>query len=124
MSRVVHFELPADDPERAARFYSDVFGWKVQKWEGPMEYWLLMTGDPSKPGIDGGLMRACPDSPPRTPINTIGVESVDESVARVCGAGGSVAMPKHAIPGVGWIAYCKDTEGVLFGLMQEDRHAA
>ena len=56
MPRVIHFELSADDPERAVKFYGEVFGWKTQKWDGPQSYWLLATGE-GGPGIDGGLMR-------------------------------------------------------------------
>ena len=116
MPRVIHFELPADNPERAARFYTDVFGWKFQKWEGPMEYWLVSTGE--GPGIDGGLQRRSAGMSGTT--NTVGVESVDEAVRRIEAAGGKVAMPKMAIQGVGWVAYCIDTEGNVFGLMQND----
>jgi catechol 2,3-dioxygenase-like lactoylglutathione lyase family enzyme len=57
MPRVVHFEISVDDPERAIRFYSDVFGWKIEKWEGPMDYWLITTGPENEPGIDGALIR-------------------------------------------------------------------
>ena len=57
MPRVVHFDISVDDPERAIKFYTEVFGWKVQKWEGPMDYWLITTGDPGEPGIDGGLAK-------------------------------------------------------------------
>lgn len=55
MSRVIHFDLSADDPERAARFYKSVFGWKVEKWQGPSDYWLMTTGDETEPGITGGV---------------------------------------------------------------------
>jgi hypothetical protein len=123
MPRVVHFELPAQDPERAAAFYSSVFGWKFQKWDGPMEYWMVITGEEGMPGINGGLMREDPNYPPRTPVNTVDVSSVDEYVAKITQAGGAVAVPKMAIAGVGYLAYCTDTEGVLFGIMQDDPSA-
>lgn len=121
MPRVIHFEIPADDPERASGFYSQVFGWKLQKWEGPTEYWLVTTGEPGEPGIDGGLLRR--QHPGATTVNTIGVESLDMTVGQVEKAGGQVAVPKMAIPGVGWLAYCTDPEGNLFGLMQPDESA-
>jgi len=124
MPRVVHFELPAEDPERAARFYSDVFGWSIQKWQGPQDYWLVMTGEKSEPGIDGGIMRQGDSFPAKTPINTIDVPSVDAATAKVESAGGAVMVPKMPIPGVGYLAYCKDTEGVIFGVMQFDKSAA
>ena len=57
MPRVVHFEVPADEPERAAGFYREVFGWQAQRWEGPQEYWLLTTGPDDVAGINGGIMR-------------------------------------------------------------------
>src|SRR5882762_7349395 len=57
MSRVIHFEIPASDPERASAFYKKVFGWKIEKWPGPMEYWMVTTGAEGAPGINGGLMK-------------------------------------------------------------------
>ena len=70
MPRVVHFEIAADDPDRATRFYQDVFGWQSSKWEGPEEYWLVMTGSPSEPGIDGGIGRRSGFMTWRTPPPT------------------------------------------------------
>jgi len=64
MPRVIHFEIPADDPARAVKFYADVFGWQSQKWDGPMEYWLVATGKAPAPGIDGGILRRQPAPPP------------------------------------------------------------
>ena len=57
MLRVSHFELPASDPEKLVKFYEDVFGWTVKKWDGPMDYWLVMTGPEDQEGIDGGIAR-------------------------------------------------------------------
>lgn len=121
MPRVVHFEIPADDPERAIAFYQSVFGWTIEKWEGPIEYWLVMTGPEEEPGIDGGLARK--DDLLAGTVNTIDVASVDESVAKIEAHGGKVLRPKMAVPGVGWMAYCEDTEGNSFGLMQSDPEA-
>ena len=118
MSRIIHFEIEAGDVSRASRFYTDVFGWKFQKWDGPMEYWLITTGTEGEPGIDGGLSKR--GAEPTGTVNTVGVKSVDDSIAQVLKAGGKVTRPKRAVPGVGWMAYCKDTEGNLFGIMQED----
>ena len=120
MPRVVHFEFNADEPERAVKFYQKVFGWEIKKWEGPMEYWLVMTGEKEKPGIDGGIMRRMDHE---TTIVTIDVPSVDEFIKKIKQAGGKVIKPKEAIPGVGYFAYCADTEGNLFGIMQENREA-
>ncbi len=116
MPRPVHFELPADDPERIGRFYSDVFGWTVQKWDGPMDYWFLMTGKEGEPGIDGAFGRRS-DGDTGT-VNTIGVDDLDATLAKIEAAGGTVVRGKSEVPGVGWMAYCQDTEGNAFGLMQ------
>ena len=117
MPRVVHFVLSADDPERASKFYSAVFGWKVEKWQsgGPMEYWMVNTGADGQPGINGGLSRRQGSQPC---INTIDVPSVDEFAAKVTKAGGKILAPKMEIPGVGLFVMCQDTEGTAFGIMQ------
>jgi hypothetical protein len=122
MGRVVHFELPADDPERAIKFYEQTFGWTFQKWEGPMEYWFVSTGPEDEPGIDGGLARR--EDPDSSTENTIDVESVDEAVEKIKANGGKVVRPKGAVPGIGWLAYCEDTEGNRFGIMQSDPSVA
>lgn len=121
-NRPMHFELGVVQPERAVKFYEDVFSWKFHKWSGPMDYWLVNTGSDGSPGINGGLM-IHKDAQPRT-VNTIGVESVDAFAEKVTAAGGQVVVPKMAIPGVGWQMYCLDTEGNLFGLHQEDPKAS
>ena len=116
MPRVIHFELPADEPERAVRFYEMVFGWKISKWDGPMDYWLVMTGEEGAPGIDGAIS---PRDAGATVTYVIDVPSADEYVGKVLSAGGTVVLPKHEVPGVGYLAYCTDTEGNIFGIMQD-----
>jgi predicted enzyme related to lactoylglutathione lyase len=119
--RPVHFEIPAENPQRAMNFYTNLFGWKFKKWEGPMDYWIISTGQASEPGIDGGLM---PRRDPNQPcVNTISVPNVDESIKVAESNGGAVVVPKMAIPSVGWLVYCKDTEGHIFGMMQNDTAA-
>jgi hypothetical protein len=120
MPRVIHFEINADDPERAVRFYEQAFGWRIGKWSGPIEYWLVSTGEEGEPGIDGAIMRR--EGSGGT-YNTIDVPSVDEYVARITAAGGKALAPKTAIPGVGWFCRCADTEGNVFGIMQTDPEA-
>ncbi len=120
MNRIVHFELPVSDPETSIKFYSDLFGWKFQKWEGPVEYWLVTTGE-GDTGINGGLMRRMDPSQPIT--NTIDVESVDATCAAIEAAGGQIVVPKMPIPGVGWLAYFKDPDGLITGIMQNDPSA-
>ena len=121
MPRVIHFEITADNPQRAVDFYTKTFGWTAEKWPGPMDYWLLTTGAKDTPGIDGGVVQ-------RTGmaghVNTIEVDSVDEFSSTIIKNGGSVAVPMHAIPGVGYLAYFLDTEGSVFGVMQMDEKAA
>jgi predicted enzyme related to lactoylglutathione lyase len=120
MPRVIHFEFAADNPERAAKFYREVFGWESTKWGGPMDYWLVKTGADG-PGIDGGILRY-QDKMPRT-INSIEVKSVDEYMEKATRSGGKVAKPKMSIPGVGYQAYFLDTEGNVVGVFQPDPSA-
>ncbi len=122
MSRIVHFEIPADDPERAIKFYEKVFDWQIEKWDGPIEYWLIMTGEEDQPGIDGGLARRV--DPTAGVENIIDVKDLNASLADVKAHGGEVIRPRIAVPGVGWMAYIKDTEGNVFGLMESDPNAA
>jgi uncharacterized protein len=122
MPRPTHFEIPANDPDRAIKFYETVFGWKFEKWDGPMPYWMITTGPEGEPGINGGLM---PRQDPHQPMaNVIMVPDLDASVAAVTANGGQIAVPRMAVPGVGWLAYFIDTEGILFGIMQHDPAAA
>jgi predicted enzyme related to lactoylglutathione lyase len=126
MPRVVHFEIHADDPERAAKFYNQVFDWKVEKWKGTEDYWLVTTGLDNEPGINGGLMKREEPASRNSIIAyvcTVGVDSVDKFAEKITANGGSIVAPKMAIPGVGWLAYCKDTEGNMFGIMQSDEAA-
>lgn len=120
MPRVIHFEMTAEEPDRAAKFYQEVFGWNFHKWEGPMDYWLLSTGPDGQPGINGGMTKRQNEA---GTVNTIDVPSVDEYTAKITAGGGTIILPKMAIPGVGYLAYCKDTEGNTFGIMQPDHSA-
>ncbi|HUI57964.1 MAG TPA: VOC family protein [Bryobacteraceae bacterium] len=121
MPRPAHFEIPAEDVQRAITFYEKVFGWKFQKWEGPVEYWMITTGPENEPGINGGLM---PRRDPAQPcVNTVTIANIDATLATVAASGGQCVVPKMPVPGVGWLAYCKDTEGHIFGIMQMDASA-
>jgi uncharacterized protein len=128
MSRVVHFEIQAENPERAVKFYQNVFGWKADKWEGPEDYWLLTTGPNDKSGINGGLMtRRGPAPQENQAVNafvcTVGVDDLDEFMAMAGKHGGTMAVPRMPIPGMGWLSYFKDTEGNIFGIFQDDSSA-
>lgn len=116
-ARVIHFEISADDPERAAEFYRRVFGWEITGWGGPVPYLLASTGPQGSPGIDGAITDRRTQHQPV--VNSIGVESWDEAATAVVAAGGQVLMEKTLIPGVGYFAYCMDTEGNVFGIVEE-----
>ena len=118
MARVYHFDLVVRDIDRASEFYSRAFDWKIEEWEGPMEYWLVTTGDPSQPGIDGGISVGEPNM--SSGQLTLQVADLEDTVAKVVAGGGKVTREKGAVPGVGWLAEITDTEGNSFGLMQED----
>jgi predicted enzyme related to lactoylglutathione lyase len=126
MPRVIHFEIHAEDPQRAIQFYTKIFAWEFTKWAGPKDYWVIKTGPDSQPGINGGLVRRMGTIDGQAVIAyvcTVDVHSVDEAVAVITGSGGTIALPKMAIPGVGWLAYAKDTEGNIFGVMSRDAQA-
>jgi predicted enzyme related to lactoylglutathione lyase len=124
MNRPTHFEIHAGDPERAIKFYQAVFGWQFQKWDGSMPYWLITTGSDA-PGINGGMVpRMGPAPADGQAVNayptSIKVASCDAAVAAITANGGTIALPKMPIPAMGWLAYGKDTEGNIFGVMQDD----
>lgn len=122
--RPVHFEIFADDPARAAKFYTDVFGWEIKKWGDPkaaMDYWIIKTGEMGTMGIDGGLGKHTESSAKGAAnayICTMGVGNFDEYEKKILDAGGKVQMEKHDIPGVGMHGYYFDTEGNIFGILQ------
>jgi uncharacterized protein len=129
---IVHFEIPADDPERAAEFYRELFGWDIKKYEGSaaggMEYWMVKTvptdadGRPVRPGVNGGLMRRM--YPNQPPVNYINVENVDEAVSRAEQLGAKILMGKTPVPGMGWFAQLNDPEGNLIAVWETDMSAA
>ena len=122
MPRPIHFEIHVDDIERAKAFYEKSFGWQFNSWAGPEEYWLIKTGEDDEPGINGGMMKR--QDPEGNVYNTIGVPDIDAYIKTVEENGGVVVVPKMTIPGVGYHAYCKDTEGNIFGIHQEDPKAS
>ena len=95
-----------------------MFGWKFKKFEGgPIEYWLVTTGDDKEPGINGGLARPREGQSPGT-INTIAVTSLDQSIKKIEQRGGRVCVPKMEIPNIGWLAYAEDPAGNVFGVIE------
>ena len=125
MPKVVHFEMPFDDAARANRFYAEVFGWQSSKWDGPEEYYLQQTGADDEPyGIGGALIAR------RSALNgggtlvVIGVDDLDAYIAKVTAAGCAIVTPRTSIPGVGWFANFRDTEGNVVGMFQDGNDAA
>jgi uncharacterized protein len=136
MPRPVHLEIHASDPDVVRTFYETLFGWRFQQWEDN-PYWLITTGDGdpmagkphSEPGIDGGLVPRRGGPPEEgQPVNafviTVDVPDCQDYVDRAVAAGGTVALPRAATPGLGWLAYVKDPDGNIFGLFQADPAAA
>lgn len=131
MSRVVHFEIQADDVERAKAFYGAAFGWTFQDWSTATGtvYWGIITGPEDAAGINGGLLqRPAPAPGPGQGTNayvcTMGVDDYDQTERRILDAGGQVALPKMAITGMAWQGYYLDPEGNTFGIHQPDPDAA
>jgi predicted enzyme related to lactoylglutathione lyase len=117
-NRPTHFEIPVDDPDRAAKFYSAVFGWNVQSFPGsPSYYGLAGTGD-TQPGIDGALMQR--EGGNTATRLTMGVDSIEHASERITAAGGKVTQGKLPIPGMGYFAVCEDTEGNSIGIFTVD----
>jgi hypothetical protein len=119
---IVHFEIPADDIQKVKNFYGKLFGWKIEKTPGPVDYWSIETvpvdkkGEPIRPGVNGGMMKK--QNPQHKPFNYILVESVSEYSKKIEVLGGKVIVPKMEVPGVGWWALALDPEGNQFGILE------
>ena len=134
MSRVVHFEIHASDPERVIQFYTALFGWSFAPWGPPGAYWFIRTAPhadatPTPPGIDGGLVPrrgsiAVDGQPVNAFVCTVNVTDVTAIMEKAVQAGGTVALPRMAVHGIGWLGYLKDPDGNIFGVMQNDPTAA
>ncbi len=123
MNKVIHFEIPYDDQERAQKFYQDVFGWQINKF-ADMDYYIATTCKsdpntmmPTEPGgINGGLLKKDPTG--EHPIIVIDVPSVDEHIKKIESAGGKVVMPALKVGDFGLYARVSDTEGNVIGIWQ------
>ncbi|PIQ77311.1 glyoxalase [Candidatus Peregrinibacteria bacterium CG11_big_fil_rev_8_21_14_0_20_46_8] len=128
---IVHFEIPADDLERAQKFYSEIFGWEIKKFDMPATgstggepYYSVYAAETDEKGmtktpgaINGGMMKR--KMPGQPFMNYISVDSIDEKLETIKEHGGEICMPKTEIaPDMGWIACFKDTEGNMMGLHQ------
>jgi uncharacterized protein len=127
MPTLVHFEVPADDVERSRKFYTDLFGWKIEKWPGAdagdIQYWTVTTTDDkgNNASVGGGMMKR--QNPQQQITNFIDVKSVDEYSSKVVKLGGKVVVSKMAVPGMGYFAVCHDTENNSFGLWESNESA-
>jgi len=88
MSRIIHFNISAKNPDREMKFFSKIFGWAFKKWDGPMDYWLIMTGNKNEPGIDGGLSKKGQQS--MMDVNTIGTKDIDSDIKKIRDNGGTI----------------------------------
>ncbi len=122
MATIVHFEIPADDIERAKAFYTQLFDWKIEKHDGPKDYWMISTTDTKgEKGLEGGIIQR---QDPQHPItNYVEVDSVDEYAAKVESLNGVIIVPKMPVTGVGYFAVCEDTENNVFGIWETDPDA-
>lgn len=122
MSRVYYFEMPVEDFERAIEFYVTVFGWKITRSERPSgPYYSVNTGDDKKPGINGSFFKK--EEGWSSVSNVINVDNIDDCITKLQELGGEIVFPKTTINGVGYLAYFKDTEGNVFGMMENDPDA-
>ena len=121
MGRLSHFEITADNPERAAEFYRKAFGWEINDWGGPFKYLLATTGPKDQVGIDGAIMDRSDHK--QAVINTISVDRWEDDADAVKAAGGRVLQDKTAVQGQGYFAYCRDTEGNVFGIFEANATA-
>jgi predicted enzyme related to lactoylglutathione lyase len=122
-NRVIHFEIQADDIERAKNFYTKAFSWNISQImtaddKGSIDYWGLTTGSDKVTGINGGMYKRPEDKKIYTFDCTIEVENLDETIEKIKMHGGRIDGEKMEIPKVGWFAKAIDTEGNMFGLMQ------
>ena len=119
---IIHFEIPANYVEKIKTFYTSLFGWKIEKVPGGMEYYVITTvpvdekGNLLRPGVNGGLYKK--DQPQQQPVNYIYVESVDEYSKKVESLGGKIVVPKTEVQGMGWFALAQDPEGNTFGIFE------
>jgi uncharacterized protein len=122
MARPNHFEIPVDQPDRAEKFYAEVFGWTFQRYDGAPEYYgMANTGDEKETGINGALFQRGEN---RETTLTMSVDSIEDTIAKIKDRGGTVVQDKTAIPSMGWFATCVDTEGNKIGLYTNDPNAA
>ncbi|MCK9593268.1 MAG: VOC family protein [Methanoregula sp.] len=121
MSTIVHFDVPAEDVARAKKFYSALLGWKFESFP-EMQYNLITTANlDGTPGVGGGMGKRM--EPSQRMMNYFGVLSIDAAMNQVKSLGGKLISEKMAVPGMGYLVNCMDTEGNAFGLWEENTQA-
>ena len=121
MPTIVHFDIATEDPARAKKFYTELFGWTFQSFP-EMQYDLITTTNlDGTPGVGGGMGKRMDSSQRIT--NFFGVKSIDAAMKKVEKLGGKLVSPKMPVPGMGYLVNCMDTEGNMFGLWEEDAKA-
>ena len=115
MAKVVHFEIPAEEPEKTVEFFRNCFGWKFNRW-GDTDYYLTESGPKEEPGIEGAVMKR--NDPGQPIVNTIQVEDLDKVIRAIEENGGEIVVPKQTIGGVGTHCYFRDPSGYIHGAMQ------
>jgi len=119
---IVHFEIPAKNAEKLKKFYADLFGWKIEKAPGPMEYWLIETVPvdekmmPLRSGVNGGMYKR--ERADQKLVNYFTVESIDQYTEKIKKTGGKIIVSKQEVMDVGWIAVAEDPEGNQFAILQ------
>jgi predicted enzyme related to lactoylglutathione lyase len=126
---IVHFEIPADDPDALSGFYIQLFDWKIEKMDmGGVSYWTIVTAPTDEsgmiqgPGVNGGMMNRM--DPNQRPVHYVNVSSVDTYLEKARGLGATVVFEKMPVPGMGWFAQLMDPQGNVFGIWQTDATAA
>lgn len=115
MPKVVHFEIPSENPEELMKFYEKIFGWKFSRF-GEEQYWLAETGPKEEHGIGGAIVKK--NGPNHPLVHAINVENINESMEEIKKCGCEIVVPKTEIPGMGWFSYFKDPDNNITGLWE------
>lgn len=122
MATITHFQIPAEDIQRVKKFYQELFGWKIEKVPGDLQYYFIETTDADGTiGVGGGIMKR--ETPEEQITNFIGVSSINECCPKIVALGGKILQPKSPVVNWGYFAICCDTENNIFGLWEDDKDA-
>ncbi|MFP4369442.1 MAG: VOC family protein [Candidatus Kapaibacterium sp.] len=117
MPKITHFEIATNEPEMSKKFYEEVFGWKIKRWEGPADYWLIDTGQSdSGSKVTGGIFKPINDV--KGMVVSIQVDSIEDYRKKIEDAGGKSLTDIMHVENVGYVMYCRDTTGNVFGITE------